>query len=186
MQEFGKRMIWTIGHSTRDIDDFIAILRSFDIQLVADIRSYPGSRRYPQFNKETLEVSLLKRNISYVHLKDLGGRRKANPESRNMAWRHEAFRGYADYMETDSFKKAINHLQRIAEKEQTAYMCSEAVWWRCHRSLVSDYLKSVAWTVMHIIGSGKAEEHPYTPAATIVNGELTYAKDIGNRELFNE
>jgi uncharacterized protein (DUF488 family) len=184
MKEPGKKIIWTIGHSTRSIDELIAMLQSFGIRLLVDIRSYPGSRRYPHFNKEAFEISLPKNNIKYIHLKELGGRRKTNPDSANIAWRNDAFRGYADYMETDTFKKAIDDLQWLADKERTAYMCSEAVWWRCHRSLVSDYLKSSGWTVMHIMEKEKAEEHPYTSPARIINGELTYKKNSGE-ELFS-
>jgi uncharacterized protein (DUF488 family) len=185
MNESAKNIIWTIGHSTRTIDDLVAMLQSFRIALVADVRSYPGSRRYPQFNKEALEISLAASNIQYVHIKDLGGRRKANPDSQNRVWRNDTFRGFADYMESEAFKKGIDQLQLLAEKQQIAYMCSEAVWWRCHRSLISDYLKSVGWTVMHIMDIGKAEEHPYTSAARIVNGELTYRKDAAG-ELFDD
>lgn len=183
MNESGKKIIWTIGHSTRTLDELIAMLKSFRIALVADVRSYPGSRRYPHFNKEALEISLAKNNIQYFHIKDLGGRRKANPDSKNTTWRSEAFRGYADYMETSAFKKGIEQLQLLAEKQRTTYMCSEAVWWRCHRSLISDYLKSIGWTVMHIMDIGKADEHPYTSAARVVNGVLTYRKDAGAGEL---
>ena len=182
MMKGPRKKIWTIGHSTRTIDELTAMLQSFAIKLVADVRSYPGSRRYPQFNKEALQISLAKNNIGYVHLPELGGRRKANPDSKNTMWRHEAFRGYADYMETDAFKKAIEQLQSLAGEQQTAYMCSEAVWWRCHRSLISDYLKSIGWTVMHIMAIGKEEEHPYTSAARLVNGVLSYEKNGG--ELF--
>jgi len=186
MKEPGKKMIWTIGHSTHSMEELLALLQSFSIQLVVDIRSYPGSRRYPHFNKEALEVSLPKNNIEYVHLKALGGRRKADAHSMNTAWRHEAFRGFADYMETDDFKKGIDELQRLAIKKRTAYMCSEAVWWRCHRSMVSDYLKSLGWAVMHIMDKDKAEEHPYTAPARIINGKLTYKNEEGNGRLFNE
>jgi uncharacterized protein (DUF488 family) len=149
------KTIWTIGHSTRTIDEFIGMLQSFEIKMLVDVRSLPGSKRYPQFNKESLEVSLRKNDIEYVHLKTLGGRRKANPDSPNTTWRNEAFRGYADYMETEDFKNVIDQLQKLAEKKSTAYMCSEAVWWRCHRALISDYLKSIGWTVMHIMSKGK-------------------------------
>ena len=185
MKESGKK-IWTIGHSTRSLDEFLTLLHSFNIQLVVDIRSYPGSRRYPQFNKEALQISLPKNNIKYIHLKELGGRRKADPHSINIAWRNEAFRGFADYMQTDEFKKGINELQQLAIHERIVYMCSEAVWWRCHRSMVSDYLKSLGWTVMHLMDKGKAEEHPYTSPARIVNGKLIYAKKCEDRKLFNE
>lgn len=169
-----NKTIWTIGHSTRSLDDLVEMLHSFQIEMLVDIRSFPGSRRYPHFNKEALEISLPQNNIQYIHLKMLGGRRKVNPNSKNTTWRHIAFRGYADYMETDDFKKGIEELEAIAEKKCTAYMCSEAVWWRCHRSMVSDYLKSRGWKVMHIMNIGKAEEHPYTAPARIVNGELSY------------
>ena len=165
---------WTIGHSTRTLEEFVDMLLSFEIEVVADIRSFPGSRKYPQFNKENLEVSLLDLGFEYVHLLDLGGRRKVKPGSINTNWRHPAFRGYADYMQTDEFKKGIRELIEIASTKRTAYMCSEAVWWRCHRSMVSDYLKLKGWKVMHIMAAGKAEEHPYTSPARIVNGKLLY------------
>ncbi|HEV8082018.1 MAG TPA: DUF488 domain-containing protein [Chitinophagaceae bacterium] len=172
------KTIWTIGHSTRSLDELVALLHSFNIVVIADIRSYPGSRKFPQFNKEALEISLPQNNIEYVHIKDLGGRRKANPDSKNTAWRHVAFRSYADYMESESFKNGIKELEKIALKKRTAYMCSEAVWWRCHRSMVSDYLKLYGWKVMHIMGINKATEHPYTAPARIVNGELNYEKEL--------
>lgn len=168
----------TIGHSTHTLIEFVAMLQSFQIELLADIRSLPGSRRYPHFNKEAREISLPANNIKYVHLIELGGRRKVKPDSVNTGWRHIAFRGYADYMETDSFKAGINKLQQLAGIQRTAYMCSEAVWWRCHRSLVSDYLKLNGWTVFHIMGVAKSEEHPYTSPARIVNGTLSYKQEI--------
>jgi len=174
MSEVQQKNIWTIGHSTRTIEPFIAMLQSFDIQLVADIRSFPGSRRYPHFNKEALEVTLPENNIAYIHLKDLGGRRPAKKDSINTGWRNAAFRGFADYMETENFKKGIEQLEKIALTKRTAYMCSEAVWWRCHRSLVSDVLKLKGWNVFHIMEVGKAEEHPYTQPAKIINGKLVY------------
>jgi uncharacterized protein (DUF488 family) len=164
--------IWTIGHSTRPFEELVAMLRSFDIEVVADIRSFPGSRKYPQYNKETLEVTFPQNNIRYVHLKNLGGRRKIMPDSKHTEWRHPAFRGYADYMETEAFREGIKELEAIATKLRTAYMCSEAVWWRCHRALVSDYLKSHGWKVMHIMGIGKEEEHPYTTPARSSQGKL--------------
>ena len=169
-----NKTIWTIAHSTRSFEDLLEMLHSFQIEMLVDIRSYPGSRRYPHFNKEALEISLPQNNIQYTHLKMLGGRRKVNPNSKNTTWRNIAFRGYADYMETDDFKKGIEELETIAIKKRTVYMCSEAVWWRCHRSMVSDYLKARGWKVMHIMNTGKAEEHPYTAPARIVNGELSY------------
>jgi uncharacterized protein (DUF488 family) len=170
-----NRSIWTIGHSTRSFEEFAAMLHSFEIELLADIRSYPGSRRLPWFNKEALEISLPRENIQYVHIRSLGGRRKVSPDSKNTSWRNQAFRGYADYMETDAFKDGIKELEGLAMKQRTAFMCSEAVWWRCHRSMVADYLKAGSWKVMHIMGVGIEEEHPYTAPARIVDGRLSYA-----------
>jgi|ERR1019366_8960214 uncharacterized protein (DUF488 family) len=169
--------IWTIGHSTRTLDELIALLKSFQIECVADIRSFPGSRRYPHFNKEALAVSLPANNIKYIHLSGLGGRRKVRPDSINIRWRLASFRGYADYMESDVFKKTIIELEQIARNQRTAYMCSEAVWWRCHRSLVSDYLKVNGWTVIHIMGIAKGEEHPYTSPARIDGKLLLYTNE---------
>jgi uncharacterized protein (DUF488 family) len=166
--------IWTIGHSTRSLEELVAMLDSFSITALVDIRNYPGSKRHPQFNKESLEISLPANDIRYTHLKELGGRRRPVEDSLNTAWRNEAFRGYADYMETNEFITAIKTLEAIAEKDRTAYMCSEAVWWSCHRALVSDYLKSKGWTVMHIMDIAKATEHPYTKPAMIVDGNLCY------------
>lgn len=149
------------------------MLQSFGVKLLADIRSYPGSRRYPHFNKDVLEVLLPENHIAYLHFKDLGGRRKANQNSANTGWRHPAFRGYADYMETEAFKKSAAELEDIAGNTRAAIMCSEAVWWRCHRSLVSDGLKFRGWKVMHIMNVAKQEEHAYTSLAKIINGQLS-------------
>ena len=168
------KTIWTIGHSTHSLDEFVAMLHSFNIECVVDIRSYPGSRKFPHFNKEALKVSLPQNNIQFTHLKKLGGRRKVNPNSKYTSWHNAAFRGYADYMETDSFAEGIRELTKISLQQKTAYMCSEAVWWRCHRSMVSDYLKADGWNVQHIMQIGKSNEHPYTQPARIVDSELTY------------
>ena len=169
-----KLEIWTVGHSTRPIEELIEALRSFEITVLADVRSYPGSKRYPQFNKENLKASLTEAGIDYQHFPELGGRRRASPDSLNMAWRNESFRGYADYMETEAFRDGILRLLEIARVSKTAVMCSEAVWWRCHRSLISDYLKAQGIEVNHIMRTGKSERHPFTSAARIVNGELSY------------
>jgi len=166
--------LWTIGHSTRSIDEFIDALKSFEIQNLADVRSFPGSRRCPQFNKENLRASLAEAGIGYIHLPDLGGRRRAKPDSLNMAWRSKTFRGYADYMETAGFQKGIARLLEAAREQRTAIMCAEAVWWRCHRSLISDYLKANEVEVTHIMAAGKSAPHPFTSAASIVRGKLSY------------
>jgi uncharacterized protein (DUF488 family) len=173
-RSINEKTVWTIGHSTRSSEEFVALLKSYRIDLVVDIRSLPGSRLFPHFNKESLEASLPENDIQYIHLKELGGRRKVQPGSVNVAWRSAAFRGYADYMQTDAFKQAVIHLENLASENRTAFMCSEAVWWRCHRSMVSDYLKLRGWIVIHIMDIRNSQEHPYTSPAKIVNGELRY------------
>ena len=168
------KTIYTIGHSTHTMESFLSMLQSFSINTLVDVRHYPGSKRYPHFNKDVLAQTLEARGINYVHLVNLGGRRKALPGSKNTAWRNDAFRGYADFMETDTFQTAAEELQRIAIKTNVAFMCSEAVWWRCHRSLIADYLKIRGWKVLHIMGMNKAEEHPFTSPARVENGQLRY------------
>ncbi|MBW7838558.1 MAG: DUF488 domain-containing protein [Chitinophagaceae bacterium] len=168
--------IFTIGHSTHTFAEFLGMLKSFDIEVLADIRHYPGSARYPQFNKDTLSVTLEQNGIEYIHIVDLGGRRKIHKDSPNTRWHKDVFRAYADYMATESFLNGIKALKAIAMKRRTAYMCSEAVWWRCHRSLVSDYLKAKGWDVQHIMGQGKSEAHPYTQAARIVGDKVFYTE----------
>jgi uncharacterized protein (DUF488 family) len=162
--------IWTIGHSTRTIDEFISLLQANQIRLLVDVRSLPGSKRYPQFNKEALADSLGKTGIRYDHFPELGGRRKAKPESKNTAWRNASFRGYADYMETEEFRKGFERLLDLAGGAgPTAIMCAEAVWWRCHRSLISDYLKAPS----RFCTSGRKKNRvASTPsAARVVNGK---------------
>jgi uncharacterized protein (DUF488 family) len=170
--------IWTIGHSTRKIDTFVSVLEENGIKLIADVRIFPGSKRYPQFNKELLANSLSEQGVRYEHFPELGGRRKSKADSKNTAWRNEAFRGYADYMETEDFRKGIARLVDLAgQTGPTAIMCAEALWWRCHRALISDFLKARGVEVTHIVDLGKTEPHPFTSAARIVNGELTYSAD---------
>lgn len=173
MNTENEKRIWTIGHSTRTISDFLELLNEFGIEMVDDIRSFPGSRRFPQFNCENLAASLAQDRILYRH-PQLGGRRRVLPGSLNSAWRHPAFRGYADYMETDTFKEGIEIVGESAIRQKSVLMCSEAVWWRCHRGLVSDYLKFTGWEVWHIFGKNKVQEHPYTSAARFTDGQLNY------------
>jgi uncharacterized protein (DUF488 family) len=170
--------IWTIGHSTREIDEFISLLKGNEMKLLVDVRAFPGSKRYPQFNKDALAGSLVANGIRYEHFPELGGKRKSKPDSRNTEWRNASFRGYADYMEAEQFQEGIERLLDIAaEGGPAAIMCAEAVWWRCHRSLIADYLKAHGVEVLHILGANKIDPHPYTSAARIVNGELNYAGD---------
>lgn len=166
--------IWTIGHSTRTAQDFGQILLAHKIETLVDVRTFPGSRRYPQFNKSVLSESLASVNIVYKHDPRLGGRRTPRKDSHNTAWRNAMFRGYADHMETDEFNAGIKELLEVARRSRTTVMCAEAVWWKCHRSLIADYLKASGHTVLHIIDEKKSEEHPFTSAARIVDGELSY------------
>lgn len=168
--------IYTIGHSTRSLEEFLNTLRSFDIKILADIRRLPGSRKFPHFDQVPLKIALEETGIQYIHLADLGGRRKVKKDSKNTRWNNSSFRGYADYMESEEFENAIAILESMALTQPTTYLCSEAVWWRCHRSMVSDHLKAKGWTVWHIMAPGKAQEHPYTSPARIVDGKVYYSE----------
>ena len=177
MKKPGTHPIYTIGHSTRSLIEFLDMLQSFDIKILADIRSLPGPRKFPQFDKENLKISLEEAGTQYIHLADLVGRRKVKKDSKNNRWNNDSFRGYADYMETEEFESAILKLEHIALEQPTAYMCSEAVWWRCHRSMVSDYLKAKGWMVLHIMAIGKVQEHKYTAPARIVDDNVFYSDE---------
>jgi uncharacterized protein (DUF488 family) len=166
--------IWTVGHSTRSAREFVQILTSHKIESLIDVRTFPGSRRYPHFNREVLSESLSASGINYQHLPSLGGRREAKADSKNTAWKNAGFRGYADYMETTAFRDGAEQLLSIASESRTAIMCAEAVWWRCHRSLIADYLKAEGVEVLHILSESKTQPHPYTSAARIIEGKLSY------------
>ena len=166
--------VWTVGHSTRSGEEFVQILLARQIQVLVDVRSFPGSRRYPQFNKPALAELLVANEIEYRHEPRLGGRRTPRADSHNTAWRNASFRAYADHMETDEFRNGVEGLLELAEHARVSVMCAEAVWWRCHRSLIADYLKAEGHKVLHIMDAAKTEEHPFTPAARIVEGKLTY------------
>ena len=166
--------LWTIGHSTRSLEDFIALLAEHRVEAVADIRRIPASRRYPHFGQEALRAALQARGLGYEHLLELGGRRRPRPDSPNTGWRHEAFRGYADYMSTKAFQAGIDRLRHSAAQQPTAFMCAEVLWWQCHRRLVADYLTAAGHHVTHIMGPGKSETHRLTPPAHLVDGALSY------------
>ena len=166
--------IWTVGHSTRSGEEFGKILLAHEIKVLVDVRSFPGSRRLPQFNRAELAESLRELEIEYRHEPRLGGRRKPRADSHNTVWKNASFRAYADHMESEEFRRGVDELLEVAARERTAVMCAEAVWWRCHRSLIADYLKAQGHTVIHIIDQKKTEEHPFTPAARIVEGQLSY------------
>jgi uncharacterized protein (DUF488 family) len=166
--------IYTVGHSTRTLEDFLAILKAHNIELLADVRSFPASRRYPHFGREALEGSLTAAGISYAWLPALGGRRKTLPDSPNGAWRNASFRGYADYMQTPEFAAGLGALESSAREKSTAIMCSEAVPWRCHRSLISDALIARDWKVVDIYDEKTAKPHAINPMAKVENGILRY------------
>lgn len=168
--------LWTIGHSTRSLDEFVALLKENGIEALADVRHFPGSRKYPHFNVEPLRRALQDAGIGYTSFSELGGRRKVKPDSPNTAWRLPAFRGYADYMQTGAFREGIERLKALATQKRTAIMCAEAVWWRCHRGLISDVFKLHDTRVLHIMGPGAPREHPWTSAATVVDGRLDYSR----------
>jgi len=166
--------LWTIGHSTRSAEEFAALLIENRIEVLVDVRRFPGSRRYPHFNGENLRAFLSQHAITYDHFPELGGRRTPLKDSPNTAWRNAAFRGYADYMMTEDFTSAVARLLEMAAEKRTAVMCAESLWWQCHRALVADYAKARGVKVSHILGRGKVEEHPYTSAAQIIDEQLSY------------
>ena len=168
--------IWTIGHSTRSLDELIALLQENGVERLADIRRYPGSRRYPHFSKESLERELPARGIEYVHLAELGGRRKPLPDSPNHGLRNEQFRAYADYMATAGFRAAVDRL--LAAEKRTAYMCAEAVPWRCHRNLLSDELLRRGIEVTHILGTGQTQRHEMNKLARVEGDRIVYGEPV--------
>ncbi|HEY5971402.1 MAG TPA: DUF488 domain-containing protein [Pseudoxanthomonas sp.] len=186
MSEASTGTLWTIGHSTRSWDEFVALLRQARIELLVDVRRFAGSRRNPQFSGATMGASLAKSNIAYLPLPELGGRRPVRADSPHIAWRNASFRGYADYMDTASYLSARTRLAELALSKRTAVMCAEALWWQCHRSLIADDFKADGWRVLHLLAAGRAEEHPYTSAARIVEGRLDYGavEDSHQASLF--
>jgi len=171
--------LYTIGHSTRPLDELIAALQAHSIQTLVDIRAFPMSRRLPHFNREALEKSLPAAGIAYVWMKALGGHRKKNrDDSPNIALRSPAFRNYADYMLTPEFERAASELIELAGHSRTAYMCAERVFFRCHRMLVSDWLVAHGHQVLHIDAAGPAMPHKLSPDARLVAGEVIYRGDL--------
>jgi uncharacterized protein (DUF488 family) len=164
--------IFTIGHSTRTSEELLAPLDGADVKLLADVRAYPSSRRHPRFNGEQMAGWLADAGIRYLHMRGLGGRRDPVPDSPNGGWRERAFQGYADHMASEEFEEALAQLEAEARKVPTAIMCAEAVWWRCHRRLISDALLARGWRVEHLgIGEGRAV-HELPPFAVVEPGGL--------------
>ena len=163
-----------MGHSTRSIDDFASLLEQNRIDVLVDVRRFPGSRRLPQFESAALAGALEARGIGYKWIEALGGRRRGDPSSINTAWRHQAFRAYADHMQTEEFADGLFELLMIAYGARTAIMCAEVLWWRCHRRLIADVLTSLGVRVEHIMGDGKTVLHKIAPPARLVGGAISY------------
>jgi uncharacterized protein (DUF488 family) len=170
--------IYSIGHSTRSLDELVSLLREHRIGVLADVRTAPGSRRLPQFGRASLAAELPAHGLAYVHLPELGGFRRPRPDSRNTAWRNQSFRGYADYMETPEFRAGLERLLSLQEgpngPRPVAVMCAEAVPWRCHRSLISDALLARGVVVQHIVGGGRAQPHALTRFARVDGTDTSY------------
>ena len=173
--------MWTVGHSTRSLDELIALLRAHGIERLVDVRKIPRSRRHPQFNVDTLGASLRPAGVSYLHMPGLGGLRRGRADSVNTAWRNPSFRAYADYMQTSEFAANLDTLVGHAAGARAAIMCAEAVWWRCHRSLIADALVARGLGVEHIVDATRVESHVLRPWARVEAGRVTYP---GERELF--
>jgi len=171
--------IWTIGHSTRPLGEFLDLLAHYQLEAVADVRRFPGSRRQPQYAQAALYTSLAEHGITYRWLPALGGRRRPLPDSPNSAWRNASFRGYADHMASAEFSSGLNELLELSGQQRTTLMCAEAVWWRCHRALISDALCVRGIDVVHILDATHTIVHPYTSPARIVQGRLSYVPAEG-------
>ncbi len=167
--------VWTVGHSTRPLEDFLDLLAQNTIEAIADVRRYPGSRRWPHFAREPLAAALHRAGLEYLWLPELGGRRRPTADSPNTAWRSASFRGYADYLATEAFAAGLDQLVNLASGLRTAIMCAESLWWRCHRGLIADVLRWHRFDVIHILGPGSTALHPWTSAARIVGGRLSYS-----------
>jgi uncharacterized protein (DUF488 family) len=171
--------VWTIGHSTRPLTTFLALLAHYQVEAVADVRRFPGSRRQPQYAQAALRSALAEHAIVYHWFAALGGRRRPRPDSPNVVWRNASFRGYADYIASAEFAEGLSELLDVTARLRTAIMCAEAVWWRCHRALIADVLCVRGIKVVHIIDETHAVVHPYTSPARIVQGRLSYVPAEG-------
>ena len=175
-------ILWTLGHSTKAWEEFLALLHSAQIQAVADVRRFAASRRHPQFASAHMSSALREAGIEYLPIPELGGRRSPRKDSPNTALRVAGFRGYADYMQTDAYQSASAWLASRARSNRTAVMCAESLWWQCHRGLIADDFKSRGWRVLHLLKPGQPQEHPYTRAARIVDGRLDYSSPGSNSQ----
>lgn len=170
----GTPIIFTIGHSTRPIEEFTRLLKAHGVERVIDVRTVPRSRHNPQFNRDQLSPALQQSRIHYQHMPGLGGLRRARPDSINMGWRNASFRGYADYMQTGTFTESLDRCIALAKRERCALMCAEAVPWRCHRSLIADALLARGIAVKEITSGVCALPHVLTPWARVNGTQVTY------------
>lgn len=171
--------IWTIGHSTRPLKTFLELITRYQLEAVADVRRFPGSRRHPQYAQAPLDSALAGHGVAYHWIAALGGRRRPRPDSPNITWRNASFRGYADYIASVEFEEGLKELLEVAGRLRTALMCAEAVWWRCHRALIADVLSVRGIEVIHILDETHSTVHPYTSPARIVQGRLSYVATEG-------
>jgi uncharacterized protein (DUF488 family) len=167
--------VYTVGHSTRSLDELVAVLDGAGVRELVDVRTVPRSRRHPHFNRDSLVVELPARGVAYTHCAALGGFRRPRADSVNRGWEHEGFRGYADYMASEDFSRALGELEQHGMDRATCVMCAEAQWWRCHRRLISDALTVRGWTVLHLGLHARPVQHELTPFAVVgAAAELTY------------
>ena len=171
--------MWTVGHSTHALDEFVALVRAHGVTTIADVRKLPRSRRHPHFNVDTLPDALAAAGLGYTHFAGLGGLRREQPDSVNRAWKNPSFRAYADYMQSDMFAAELDRLLALGRRERVAIMCAEAVWWRCHRSLIADALVARGEPVLHILTPERAEPHALRAFARVENGRVTYPGEPG-------
>jgi uncharacterized protein (DUF488 family) len=168
-------MIWTIGHSTRSAEDYMALLRVHEIGAVTDVRRFPGSRRHPQFGREALAHFLAEHHVEYHWIGSLGGRRRAVGTDTNSAWRNASFRAYGEFIHTAEFAAGLDQLLELARRSRTAIMCAELLWWRCHRAIIADVLHVRGIPVVHIVDEKQTTVHPLTGPARIIDGRLSYS-----------
>jgi uncharacterized protein (DUF488 family) len=166
--------VWTVGHSTRPLTEFLEVLAAYQIEIVADVRRFPGSRSQPQYQQQALESELHRAGVAYIWLPDLGGRRQPLSDTPNTTWRHRAFRGYADHLAGEEFAAGLFQLLTIAWGLRTALMCAEILWWRCHRRMIADVLVSLGVRVIHIMDAETAQTHRLKAPARLVHGVLSY------------
>ena len=175
--------VWTVGHSTRSLPEFLAVLAPYGIEVIADVRRFPGSRRQPQYDEPALEAALRAAGIEYLSIPALGGRRRPASNTPNSAWRHTAFQAYADHLASEEFASGLFELLMLAWGLRTAVMCAEVLWWRCHRRMISDVLVFLGARVIHIMDAKSSQAHGLTAPARVAHGVLTYAPELLSVQL---